>query len=498
MLGAGVEHHLHVGGEHGRPAGPRSPSRRPCGWPAPSSRAPQASSTTPLTYTTWRASGKLAGHDASRRPRAPPCAGPPSRSSSRPGRASLGARGLSVSVSATPADANRPLPGGRVTLPPSRPTAGGGAAREQRAERAGHRRAGRLGRRRPRPAARPSAGPTPPRPAPHQLARRAPAGRRPRARGRRPRRPSLAQERRPPPPRRADLGRERPVHLGRPAERRHRLQQRGAVAPRRPRPARRPAARVDGHDQGRQALGHPLRRGPCAGAGRSSKCWNTDRTDTPARSATRGAVGRRSPSSTMRDAGLDDRLAGPLGPADRPSTGVRRPRRRSVALREVIPQRLPRHAASAGGQPGARGATGEPWWATIRQRPSCRRNRLSAVTVDADTLAEEVLLDGDPGRVAGDHRPARREDELQGWSRRRTGRTTTRPPAPSPCSAASPGGCTTTRRSAPTRRTWRRGRGPRRPRRRHGWRPARRRCRRPRSRRPTLPARMRRPAAARV
>src|SRR5207302_9308969 len=31
---------------------------------------------------------------------------------------------------------------------------------------------------------------------------------------------------------------------------------------------------------------------------RSSKCWNTDRTDTPARSAMRGAVGRKSPSST--------------------------------------------------------------------------------------------------------------------------------------------------------------------------------------------------------
>ena len=32
--------------------------------------------------------------------------------------------------------------------------------------------------------------------------------------------------------------------------------------------------------------------------GRSSKCWNTERTETPARWAIRGAVGRRSPSST--------------------------------------------------------------------------------------------------------------------------------------------------------------------------------------------------------
>ena len=187
---------------------------------------------------------------------------------------------------------------------------------------------------------------------------------------------------------------------------------------------------------------------------RSSKCWNTLRTDTFARSATRGAVGRRSPSSSR------PMVASTIASRVRSERRVRP----SVGGASCTVPAGYVHASRSGLGRHRRAVVGdEPPPVARAQEHVHRRHRAAAVGAD------QVLVDGHPGGVAVHRHVLVGEDELQRAAGRRTARTTSPTPRPTRGASASPGGCTTRGRRAPTRRTWRRGRGPRRRRRSAGW-----------------------------
>ena len=189
----------------------------------------------------------------------------------------------------------------------------------------------------------------------------------------------------------AQLGGERAVDRGRPAERGHGLEQDGPVVRERVDAVGERPRRVGGHDEDREPLDHPL---DDRGVERRQVVEvledRPDRHPGPLGDARRG--GRTSPSSTRATRGFDDGVAGagPGGPAT-----ARRWARRILALDlQVTRARL--------------GATGEPWCSTMRQRPVDPPEDVDRGHRGPDLLADQVLVDRHPGRLARDPGPARR------------------------------------------------------------------------------------------
>ena len=128
-------------------------------------------------------------------------------------------------------------------------------------------------------------------------------------------------------------------------------------------------------------------------AGRSSKCWKTDRTDTPARSAMRGAVGRRRPPRPGRR--WHRRWRRGCGPPGRSAVGGHGG---SCTDLQITRARWA-PPASRGGAPCAS--------AVDPAEDVDRRDR------GPDLVADEVLVDGDPGHLAGHVDALVGQDELQ-------------------------------------------------------------------------------------
>ena len=133
---------------------------------------------------------------------------------------------------------------------------------------------------------------------------------------------------------------------------------------------------------------------------------------------------------------------------------------------EELLARWQQGSAAVGDQ--AWGATAEPWWATSRHRSPVRRKTFTAATVPPPSAADQVLVHGDPGRIAGHRHDLVGEDELQRARAAEQARTTNPTPRPSRAAFATPGGCTRRGRRAPTRPTSHPGPALRRRRRTHG------------------------------
>ena len=169
-----------------------------------------------------------------------------------------------------------------------------------------------------------------------------------------------------------------------------------------------------------------------------------------------GAVGRRSPSSSrpMVASTIASRVRSER--RVRPSVGGA-----SCTMPAGYVSAGLRPAAPPPSRGGRRAASRSP----VAHEHVDRRHRAAPVGAD------QVLVDGHPRRVAGHRHVLVGEDELQRLraAEQREPRARHRaPPAERPPARD---GCTTPGRRAPTRRTWRRGRGPRRRRRSAGWPP---------------------------